>query len=88
MARLKPGVIRRVVARLDAIRDEAGDEVDGLLGLLAAVARSSRGPERRAALAALVGLVERRPGWLGRVEALVPALQIAGGPAIVPASGS
>ena len=82
-ARLKPGVIRRVVARLEAIAD--GEEADALLGLLATVARSARAPERRAALVALVVLVERRPGWAGRVEALVPALQLGGGPAIVPA---
>ena len=86
VARIKPGVIRRVVARLDAIPPgtEADAEVGSLLDLLAAVVRSARVPERQAALAALVALAERRPEWSGRMEGAVPTLQLAAGPEILP----
>ena len=84
-SRIKPGVIRRVVARLETIPTGSDDEAGELLGLLAVVVRSARAPERRAALAALVGLAECRPEWRGRIESAVPALQFDGGPAIMPA---
>jgi len=85
LARIKPGVIHRVVARLEAISNEQNKEVEALLSLLAAVTRSVRSPERRGALAALVGLIERRPEWSERINEAVPALQFDEGPAILPA---
>ena len=85
-ARAKPGAIRRVVARLSQIPPDAEAEAGRLIALLGDVARSPRAPERRAALAALVGLAERRPEWAGLVAGAVPALQWAPGPAIVPGS--
>ena len=84
LARIKPGVIRRVVARLEAIPDGQDTEVEALLSLLTAVARSVRSPERRGALAALVGLIERRPEWSERIIEAVPALQFDERPAILP----
>jgi len=90
MARIKPGVIHQIVARLDAIPPgtETDAEVGSLLDLLAAVVRSARVPERQAALTALVALAERRPEWLGRMEGAVPTLQFDEGPAILPAPRS
>ena len=87
VARLKPGVIRQVIGRIEAIAtdpDRAAEVVD-LIDLLASVVRSAHVPERRAALAALVGLAERHPAWVERIEAAVPALQIEPSPAILPA---
>ena len=84
-SRVKPAVIRQVVARLGAIPSGPDLEIHAGIGLLAAVVRSARGPERRAALAGLVRLAERRPEWRERVEQAVPALLFAAEPGIVPA---
>ncbi len=55
--RVKPGVVQQVAQRLAGRPDEA----EQLLPLLGLALRSVRAPERRAALAAVVRLVEDRP---------------------------
>ncbi|WP_435011399.1 hypothetical protein P12x_002708 [Tundrisphaera lichenicola] len=62
-SRARPPVVRQILRRLEANPDEA----PRLLPLLGVALRSVRGPERRAGLVAVVGLVERR----AEVEPLV-----------------
>lgn len=70
-SRSKPRAIEQVARRLRGRPDEAGV----LLPLLAVGLRSLRAPERRAALAAVVRLVEERPEWLPVVRQSLPELQ-------------
>ncbi len=69
--RAKPGVVRQVADRLGRRPDEA----DLLLPMLAVGLRSLRAPERRAALAAVVRLVEARPESAAMVRLWLPELQ-------------
>ncbi len=69
--RIKPGVIDQVADRLGHRPDEA----EVLLPLLAMGLRSLRAPERRAALAAVVRLVEHRPESATLVRKSLPELQ-------------
>jgi hypothetical protein len=69
--RAKPWVVEQVAHRLGRRPDEA----EALLPLLAVSLRSLRAPERRAALAAVVRLVERRPASAAMVRAALPELQ-------------
>jgi hypothetical protein len=69
--RAKPGVVEQVARRLGRRPDEA----EVLLPLLAVGLSSLRAPERRAALAAVVRLVEGRPEAASRVRKALPELQ-------------
>ncbi len=69
--RIKPGVIDQVADRLGRRPDEA----EMLLPLLAVGLRSLRAPDRRAALAAVVRLVEHRPESAVLVQKSLPELQ-------------
>jgi hypothetical protein len=69
--RAKPGVVAQVARRLEHRPEEA----DRLLPLLSAALRSLRCPERNAALAAVVRLVERKPEVEPLVRAVFPELQ-------------
>jgi hypothetical protein len=69
--RVKPGVIGQVARRLALRPEEAGQ----LLPLLTVALRSLRGPERRAALAAVVRLVEHHPDAAPLVRLSIPELQ-------------
>jgi hypothetical protein len=69
--RVKPGVIDQVANRLGRRPEEA----ELLLPLLALGLRSLRAPERRAALAAVVRLVEDRPESAPLVRKSFPELQ-------------
>ncbi len=66
----KPGVIRSIVAMLEA----EPEEIDQLLPLLRTALRSVRRGEWRSALAGLVRLIEARPELSSRVQLLVPEL--------------
>jgi hypothetical protein len=70
-SRVKPRVVEQVAQRL-ARRPE---EAELLLPLLRVALRSLRGPERKAALAAMVRLVEARPESAAVVHRSVPELQ-------------
>jgi hypothetical protein len=70
-SRVKPHVVEQVVRRL-AQRPE---EAEMLLPLLRVALRSLRGPERNAALAAVVRLVENRPESAPLVQKALPELQ-------------
>ncbi len=69
--RAKPGVVRQVADRLGRRPDEAAI----LLPMLAVAMRSVRAPERRAALTALVRLVDTRPEAEPIVRQWLPELQ-------------
>ncbi len=69
--RSKPGVVEQVARRLGRRPDEA----EVLLPLLVVGLRSLRAPERRAALAAVVRLVEERPETASMVRKALPELQ-------------
>jgi hypothetical protein len=69
--RAKPGVVEQVAHRLGRRPEEA----EVLLPLLAVGLRSLRAPERRAALAAVVRLVEERPESAAIVQESLPELQ-------------
>jgi hypothetical protein len=69
--RAKPGVIGQVALRLERRPEEA----EQLLPLLGVALRSVRAPERKAALAALVRMVERRPDAKHLVQTALPELQ-------------
>jgi hypothetical protein len=69
--RVKPRVVEQVARRLARRPDEA----ELLLPLLAVGLRSLRAPERRAALAAVVRLVEGRPEATALVQKSLPELQ-------------
>ncbi len=69
--RAKPGVVRQVADRLGHRPDEAAL----LLPMLAVALRSVRAPERRAALTAVVRLVETRPEAEPIVRQWLPELQ-------------
>lgn len=69
--RAKPGVVRQVADRLGRRPDEAAV----LLPMLAVAMRSVRAPERRAALTAVVRLVETRPEAEPIVRQWLPELQ-------------
>jgi hypothetical protein len=69
--RAKPGIVAQVAHRLGRRPEEAG----ALLPLLAVGLRSLRAPERRAALAAVVRLVEQRPESGTIVRESLPELQ-------------
>jgi hypothetical protein len=70
-SRVKPRVVEQVARRL-ARRPE---EAELLLPLLGVALRSLRGPERKAALAAVVRLVQTRPESAALVQRSVPELQ-------------
>jgi hypothetical protein len=70
-SRAKPRVMAQVASRLSAKLDEAA----GLLPLLAIPLRSSREPERRAALAAIAGLSERNPTLEEAIRDQFPELE-------------
>ena len=69
--RVKPGVVQQVAQRLAGRPEEA----EQLLPLLGLALRSVRAPERRAALAAVVRLVEDRPEAAPIVRKALPELQ-------------
>jgi hypothetical protein len=69
--RVKPIVVEQVARRLEGRPEEA----EVLLPLLGAALRSIRRPERHAALAAVVRLVERRPDSAALARAAFPELQ-------------
>lgn len=69
--RAKPGIVRQVADRLGRRPDEAAI----LLPMLAVALRSVRAPERRAALTAVVRLVETRPESEPIVRQWLPELQ-------------
>jgi hypothetical protein len=69
--RAKPGVIGQVALQLERRPEEA----EQLLPLLGVALRSVRAPERKAALAALVRMVERRPDAKRLVQTALPELQ-------------
>jgi hypothetical protein len=69
--RVKPRIVEQVAHRLSRRPDEA----EMLLPLLAVGLRSLRAPERRAALAAVVRLVEQRPESAAMVRKSLPELQ-------------
>ena len=66
--RTKPVVVRQLLDRLTTAAHEALQ----LLPLLAVAVRSTRGPEFRAGLTALVQLLDRRPEMAAEVEAAFP----------------
>jgi hypothetical protein len=69
--RSKPKALQQIVMRLET----RPDELPHLLPLLSVALRSVRGPEWRAALAAVVGMVERRPETAPLVRSAFPELQ-------------
>ena len=71
-SRAKPKVVRQIVR---AIRRRAED-AESLLPLLAVALRSARGPERRAGLAAVAELVERRSQAAAQVNVAFPELKL------------
>ena len=71
-SRAKPGVVRQLLRRLEASPGEAPE----LLPLLGVALRSCRGPERRAALVAIVRLVGAHEEVGALVRADFPELQI------------
>lgn len=70
--RHKPGVVAQIVARLAEHPDETGS----LLPLLAVAVRSLRGPEFRAGLTGVVGLLERKPEMQAVVGRQFPELVV------------
>lgn len=66
----------RALAGLVALLEREPERADGLLPVLALVARSIRSPERRQGIAALVRVAERRPELAERVSSLVPELRM------------
>ena len=70
-SRVKPAAVEQVVWRLDRHPAEA----DQLVPLLSVAMRSLRRPERHAALAAVVRLVERRPDAALLVQQSFPELK-------------
>jgi hypothetical protein len=71
-SRAKPTVVRQVVRWIQRRPQDA----DSLLPLLAVAMRSGRGPERRAGLAAVAALLERRPDTISQVSATLPELKL------------
>jgi hypothetical protein len=71
-SRAKPTVVRQVVRWIERRPQDA----EPLLPLLAVAMRSGRGPERRAGLAAVASLLERRPETISQVSATVPELKL------------
>ena len=69
--RTKPQVVTQMVRRLQRKPDEA----KALLPILAVALRSVRGPEWRAGLAGVVGLVQRRPDLAAAVNQMFPELK-------------
>jgi hypothetical protein len=69
--RAKPVVIRQLLRRLE----RRPEEVPRLLPLLAVALRSTRGPEWRAGLAAVVQLAEREPSARAAVASAFPELK-------------
>jgi hypothetical protein len=74
-SRVKPVVVRQVMARLSAHPEEGGE----LLPIIAVVLRSIRGPEFRAGLAGIAAYLERNPDRRPLVEAVFPELSFAPG---------
>jgi hypothetical protein len=70
-SRAKPLVVRQLIQRLNAKPDEVAE----LLPMLSVALRSSRGPERRAGLVAVVQLVEQRSEVETLVRSTFPELQ-------------
>jgi hypothetical protein len=68
----KPRVVRQLVRWIERRPEDAA----ALLPLLAVALRSSRGPERRAGLAAVAALVARREEVAGLLTASVPELKL------------
>jgi hypothetical protein len=66
----KLSAVRQVVEAIEAKPERA----DTLLPIIAVAARSIRGPEQRAGLAAVVTLVEQNPDLTEKVRALLPEL--------------
>jgi hypothetical protein len=71
-SRAKPTVVRQLVRRIE----RRPEETASLLPLLAVALRSSRGPERRAGLAGIAGLVARRAEAAALVSASFPELKL------------
>ncbi len=71
-SRSKPVALAQLVRRLE--RRPA--EVEALLPVLSVALRSTRGPEWRSGLAAIVGLAERRPDLRPRLERAFPDLTL------------
>ncbi|HTU22644.1 MAG TPA: hypothetical protein VMG10_31685 [Gemmataceae bacterium] len=69
--RTKPLVVTQMVRRLE----QRPDEVKMLLPILAVALRSVRGPEWRAGLAGVVGLIQRRPDLAAVVHQVFPELR-------------
>jgi hypothetical protein len=76
-SRVKPVVVRQVMARLATHPEEGGE----LLPIIAVVLRSIRGPEFRAGLAGIAAYIERNPDRLALVEAVFPELKLTPGSA-------
>jgi hypothetical protein len=70
-SRVKPVVVRQVMARLATHPGEGGE----LLPIIAVVLRSIRGPEFRAGLAGIAAYLERNPERRSLVEAVFPELK-------------
>jgi hypothetical protein len=71
-SRVKPRVVRQLLARLERRPEEA----DELLPILAVVVRSVRKPEWRAGLAGVLQLIERRPELEPAVQSAFPELEL------------
>jgi hypothetical protein len=71
-SRVKPRVVRQLLARLERRPEEA----DELLPILAVVVRSVRKPEWRAGLAGVLQLIERRPELESAVQSAFPELEL------------
>jgi hypothetical protein len=69
--RAKPTVVRQLVDRIE----RKPGELESLLPLLAVALRSSRGPERRAGLAAVARLAEHREGAGPAIRSAFPELK-------------
>ncbi len=69
--RTKPLVVTQMVRRLERKPEEA----KALLPILAVALRSVRGPEWRAGLAGVVGLMQRRPDLASAVNQSFPELK-------------
>ena len=77
--RQRPHAIGQIV---DAVLRRPAD-ADRLVPVLAAAARSIRAPDRRAALAAVATLVERRPDLAGAVARHLPEVRVGAAEAVL-----
>ncbi len=71
-SRAKPKVTRQIVRAISRRPQDA----EALLPLLGVALRSARGPERRAGLAAVAGLIERQVPTAAQLSAVFPELKL------------